>query len=120
MGYDSDVAVLWENQLIVFECKNYSLPNDGPADRFYFWQKQAEAQDQVRRIASYLSANSQIVKKHFGEDAEWEAVHSVVLNALPFSLRRASTGTYFYDASALGRFLRTGTSRCVQRNQSFA
>jgi hypothetical protein len=107
--YDCDVAVLWDDQLIIFECKNYSLPNDGPAERFYFWQKQVEAQDQVRRIARDLSANPQIVKRHLGEHAEWEAVHSVVLNALPFSLRRAPTGTYFYDASALGRFLRTGT-----------
>jgi len=107
--YDCDVAVLWDHQLIIFECKNYSLPNDDPTERFYFWQKQAEAQEQVRRIASDLSANPQIVKKNLGEDAEWEAVHSVVLNALPFSLRRAPTGTYFYDASALGRFLRTGT-----------
>jgi hypothetical protein len=106
--YDCDVAVVWDNQLIIFECKNYSLPNDDPAERFYFWQKQVEALDQVRRIAKDLAAHPDIVKKHLGADATWDTVHSVVLNALPFSLRQSPTGTYFYDASALGRFLRTG------------
>ena len=107
--YDCDVAVLWDDELFIFECKNYSLPNDDPAERFYFWQKQVEALDQVQRIARDLAANPEIVKQHFGENAKWKAIHSVVLNALPFSLRRAPSGTYFYDASALGRFLRTGT-----------
>jgi len=34
--YDCDVAVLWDRQLMIFECKNYSLPNDEPEERFYF------------------------------------------------------------------------------------
>ena len=106
--YDCDVAVLWDRQLIVFECKNYSLPNDDPEERFYFWQKQSAAMEQVQRIARDLADNPEIVRRHLGKDAEWDHVHAVVLNAMPFSIRRSPTGVYFYDASALGRFLREG------------
>ena len=106
-----DVAVLWDDELFIFECKNYSfLPNDDPRRALLFLAEAGRgALDQDQRIARDLAANPTIVKQHLGENARWKAIHSVVLNALPFSLRRAPTGTYFYDASALGRFLRTGT-----------
>jgi len=107
--YDCDVAVLWDDQLLVFECKNYSLPTDSPTERFYFWHRQVEALSQVERISGDLALNPDIIRKHFGANAKWKAIHPVVLNALPFSIRATPKGTYFYDASALGRFLEKGT-----------
>lgn len=109
VGYDCDVALLWEENLFVFECKNYSLPTDDPADRLFFWKRQVEAMQQVERIASDLSGNPDIIRKHFGKDAAWKSVHRVVLNAFCFSLPQSPQGTFFYDASALDRFLNKGT-----------
>ena len=107
--YECDAALLWAQHLFIFECKNYSLPTDDPADRLFFWKRQVEALQQVERIARDLSSNPQIVRKHFGSGATWNSVHSVVLNAFCFSLPRSPKGTYFYDASALDRFLKIGT-----------
>lgn len=107
--YQCDVAVLWGRNLFVIECKNYGLPRPDPADRLYFWQKQAEAMLQVERIANDLSEHPEYIRMHFGAEAQWDHVHPVVLNASFLSLKQSSKGTFFYDASALGRFLKEGT-----------
>ncbi len=112
--YQCDVAVLWDNRLLVIECKNYGLPTDDPADRFYFWKRQADALKQVERIAQDLADNPDIVRKHFGDEAQWQAVHPVVLNASFLSFHRSPKGTYFYDGSALGRFLKEGTLNVIR------
>lgn len=108
-GYQCDVAVLWDKCLFIFECKNYGLPNDDPADRFFFWQKQIDAAEQVRRIANDLSSHPELIKRHFGLDAAWDSVYPVVLNAFPLSLPKSPSGGFFYDGSALHRFLDNGT-----------
>ena len=107
--YECDAAVLWDSRLLIFECKNYGLPTDDPADRLFFWNRQVDAMKQVERIAGDLAANPQIIRKHFGNDAQWDTVHPVVLNASFLSFHRSPKGTYFYDGSALGRFLKEGT-----------
>jgi hypothetical protein len=108
-GYQCDVAVLWDRHLFIIECKNYGLPTVDPADRLYFWQKQTAAMKQVERIARDLGDHPEIIRQHFGEDAAWDHIHPVVLNASLLSLQRFRNGTYFYDASALSRFLKEGT-----------
>lgn len=107
--YDCDVAVLWDGHLFIFECKNYSLPADDAADRLFFWKRQVEALEQVERIAKDLSDHPEIVVANFGQDATWSEIHVVVLNASFLSFPRSRSGTFFYDASALGRFLKEGT-----------
>jgi hypothetical protein len=107
--YDCDVAVLWDGHLFIFECKNYSLPADDAADRLFFWKRQVEARDQVERIAQDLSDHPEIVRANFGQDATWGEIHVAVLNASFLSFPRSRSGTFFYDASALGRFLQEGT-----------
>ena len=114
--YQCDVAVLWDGHLFIFECKNYGLPGVDPSDRFFFWKKQAEAMRQVERIAADLDANPVIVKEHFGAEATWSAVHPVVLNASFISFFKSPSGTFFYDGSALGRFLKEGTLNQVWRD----
>ena len=47
--------------------------------------------EQVQLVAKDLAANPEIVRRHLGANAEWDAAHAVVLNALPFSLRRSPT-----------------------------
>jgi hypothetical protein len=113
-GYECDVAVLWDRRLFIIECKNYGLPTADPADRLYFWQKQAEAMLQVERIARDLNDHPEILRQHFGEDAGWDHVHPVVLNASFLSLQRSPRGTFFYDASALARFLEEGTLNAIR------
>jgi hypothetical protein len=107
--YDCDVAVLWDRHLFIFECKNYGLPTDDPADRLFFWNRQEEAMQQVERIAKDLSGHPEIIRQHFGPNATWNKTHAVVLNASFLSFRPSRAGTLFYDASALGRFLKEGT-----------
>ena len=107
--YDCDVAVLWDGHLFIFECKNYGLPTDDPADRFFFWNRQMEAMQQAERIATDLSEHPEIVRQHFGGDATWDKIHTVVLNASFLSFPTGRKGVFFYDASALGRFLKEGT-----------
>jgi hypothetical protein len=109
ISYDCDVAVLWDQHLFIFECKNYGLPTDDPADRFFFWKKQIEALLQVERIAKDLGEHPDIVRQNFGVDVSWDEVHAVVLNASFLSLPRTPNGIFCYDASALGRFLKEGT-----------
>ena len=108
-SYDCDVAVLWDRHLLIFECKNYGLPTDDPADRLFFWNKQVEAVQQAERIAKDLSEYPDIVRQHFGQGATWDKTHVVVLNASFLSFPRSRNGTFFYDTSALGRFLKEGT-----------
>jgi hypothetical protein len=107
--YECDVAVLWDGHLFIFECKNYGLPTDDPADRLFFWKRQVEAMQQVERIVKDLSEHPEIVREQFGDNASWEQIHAVVLNASFLSFSKNRKGTFSYDVSALGRFLKEGT-----------
>jgi hypothetical protein len=107
ISYDCDAAFVWDDQLFVLECKNYSLPMGGPSDEYFFQKKLAEAASQVMRIAKQLEDDPPLVQKHLGSGASWKAVHPVVLNAFPVSLP-SEGNPYFYDSSALGRFFENG------------
>jgi hypothetical protein len=108
-SYNCDVAVLWDRHLFIFECKNYGLPTHDPADRLFFWMKQVAAVRQVERIAKDLTDHPDILRQNFGENATWDEIHTVVLNASFLSFPKSRTGTFSYDASALGRLLKGGT-----------
>lgn len=104
--FDCDAAVLWGDRLFIFECKNYSLPTGRASDDFYFIKKLEDAADQVKRIGKQLMDDPSILHKELGAHAQWKEVHLIVLNAMPVSFAPAINGVYFYDASALGKFLR--------------
>ena len=104
--FDCDAAVLWGDQLFIFECKNYGLPTGRASDDYFFMKKLEEAADQLRRIGQQLAENPDILKEHLGMTAHWTAVHLVLLNAMPLSVAGQIDGVYFYDASALGKLLR--------------
>jgi hypothetical protein len=104
--FDCDAAVLWDDQLFIFECKNYGLPVGRASDDFFFVKKLEAAAGQVRRISQQLTDDPSILQKHLGKDAFWNKMHLVVLNAMPVSMAGEDNGVYFYDASALGKFLR--------------
>jgi hypothetical protein len=104
--FDCDAAVLWNDQLFIFECKNYGLPTGRASDDFYFIKKLEEAGDQLRRIGRQLAEDPSILKKQLGASAHWSGTHLVVLNAMPVCSAGEINGVYFYDASALGKLLR--------------
>jgi hypothetical protein len=81
--FDCDAAVLWDEILFIFECKNYSLPSGRASDDFFFMKKLDEAVEQVKRIDRQLRDDPSILLKHLGANAKWTAVHLVVLNAIP-------------------------------------
>lgn len=68
----------------------------------------------MERIANDLAKHPGIVRKHFGPKASWKTVHPIVLNASFLWLPKSRRGTYFYDASALGRFLKEGTLNTLE------
>jgi hypothetical protein len=112
--YQCDLAVLWDDHLFIFECKNYELPTANPTDRFHFAMQQADAAKQVERIKVDLVGHPDILRKQFGENASWKHAHAIVLNALPFSMPQSPKGIYFYDSSALHRFMEEGTFDVIE------
>lgn len=65
-----------------------------------------EAVRQVERIAKDLTEHPDIVRQNFRENATWDEVHAVVLNASLLSFARTRNGIFCYDASAIGRFFK--------------
>jgi hypothetical protein len=106
--YECDAAVLWGKHLFVIECKNDFLPTSRPQLSYFFWLDMINAARQVTTIASHFMEDRSLVRRHFNRD-DWQEIHPVVLSALPFSLPEQVEGAYFYDASALLRFLADGT-----------
>jgi hypothetical protein len=115
--FQVDLAVLWDRKLFVFECKNDVLPGSRPSQSYYFWQDMLSAAEQVTRIAEQLTTDDSIIKSHFGPNAEWDEVHPIVLNAIPFSLPDKINGAFFYDASALQRFFKEGRLGIIQESK---
>lgn len=107
--YECDAAVLWGKHLFVIECKNDFLPTSRPQLSYFFWLDMINAARQVTTIASHFRNDRFLIQRHFNSD-DWQEIHPIVLSALPFSLPEQLGGAYFYDASALLRFLTDGTA----------
>ena len=105
--YDCDAAVLIDDTLFVFECKNRSLPMGHLPSLHYFTLALEGAREQVKRIARQFTERPEIVRAHFGANANWSRIVPVVLHALPWSFG-CTDGVYTYDASALSHLLREG------------
>lgn len=106
--YQCDAAVVWDKCLFVIECKNYLLPPETPAEEFHFLASLDDAAEQAKRIASDLRQHPEIIAENFGDDSTFTDVYPVVLNAMPFCYPQHGKGVFFYDASALSRFLESG------------
>lgn len=105
--FQCDLAVILDDVLFVFECKNYSLPHGQLVALYYYLRCLDEAATQVERIAHQFNQHSEIVRAHFGSNATWQCIVPCVLQALPWSAGRIGN-VYFYDNSALSRFLEEG------------
>lgn len=114
--YDCDAAVLLNDTLFVFECKNYSLPMGHLPSLYYFLLELESQTNQASRISKDLNDHPDIVRQHFGSGASWKRVVPVVLQALPWS-SGLRNGVYVYDASALEHFMMKGfcSISCVSR-----
>jgi len=113
--YECDAAVLWGKHLFVFECKNDFLPTSRPRLSYFFWLDMINAASQVTTIASHFTEDRSLIRRHFDRD-DWQEIHPIVLSALPFSLPEKLEGAYFYDASALLRFLADGSAGLAQQS----
>ncbi|WPJ97530.1 NERD domain-containing protein [Coraliomargarita algicola] len=105
--FECDAVFIWNEKLFVVECKNYGLSGMNTISSYYFSLKMKDARKQVQRISRQLNENSEIVKRHLGENAKWSETVSIVLNAMPWSVGKVD-GTYFYDSSALRKFFNEG------------
>jgi len=113
--YQCDAAVSWGKHLFVLECKNDFLPTTRPRLSYYFWLDMINAARQVTTVADHFRNDRSLVGRHFDTN-EWDEIHPVVLSALPFSLPKQIAGAYFYDASALLRFLTEGSVGIAQQS----
>src|SRR5579871_712935 len=113
--YQCDAAVSWGKHLFVLECKNDFLPTTRPRLSYYFWLDMINAARQVATVADHFRNDRSLVGRHFNTN-EWNEIHPVVLSALPFSLPKEIAGAYFYDASALLRFLTEGSVGIAQQS----
>jgi hypothetical protein len=114
--YDCDAAVLIEDTLFLFECKNRSLPMGHLPSLHYFTLALDEAQAQVKRIAQQFTDHPEIVRAQFGAKTKWDRIVPVVLHALPWSFG-CPNGVYIYDASALSHLLRKGFTSIIAEHQ---
>lgn len=114
--YDCDAAVLIDETLFVFECKNRSIPMGHIPSLYYFKLALDKAQAQVKRIAQQFTDNPSLVHNQFGAEVQWQRIVPVVLHALPWS-SGCIDGVYFYDGSALSNLLREGVVRLVAESK---
>jgi len=102
--YNCDAALLWEDDLFIFECKTHLIPSGSCEHSYHFWNSIQEDIRQCARIVDDLRDHQQILEKHFGKNIGVKTIHPIVLNALPFSIPGPITGVYLFDYSALNRF----------------
>jgi hypothetical protein len=103
-NFECDAAVLWGRELFLVECKAYTLPQTSPSDMFFFCLRQAEAGEQIKRIARHLARDPSIIAKAFGRDIEAVRTTTCVLNLAPFSSPGSGRDVKFYDRGALTKF----------------
>jgi hypothetical protein len=106
--YECDAAVLWEETLFLFECKNRSLSGLNPARYHSFLSELAEGAGQLDRLTRAIKRHPEVARVKLGKDARWNRVVCCVLSGLPWSAGVAGD-MHFYDMSALGRFFETGS-----------
>lgn len=106
--YDCDVAVLLDQTLFVFECKNHAIPLGHLPSLYYHLVSMDSAGRQAQRIADQMDAHPEIARQQFGSEAVWARTVPCVLQALPWSAGELGA-VFFYDSSALFRFLGDGT-----------
>lgn len=102
--YQCDAAFILDDYLFVFECKNYLLPNNSPAEEFHFLTDVMEAGAQAARISAALEMDPSVAEKYLGPNAKYKEVITIVLNAMSFSVPGKVDGVYYCDFSSLSRF----------------
>jgi hypothetical protein len=102
--FECDAAVLWNNALLLVECKAYTLPQTSASDLFLFRLRQEEAADQIRRIARHIAEDPSIIERAFGRNLDGLHVTLCVLNLAPFSAPGENRDVKFYDHGALSKF----------------
>ena len=105
--FECDTAFVWDDRLFVFECKNHGLSGLNITSSYRFIQKMEEASEQVQRICGQLNADPSILQRNLGPDISWSTTVPCVLNAMPWAAGKLGE-TFFYDSSALTKFLDEG------------
>ena len=116
VSIEIDMVLLWDEILFVFENKNYSLPNDNPKSQFWFIESQEKAATQVLKKVDAIRDHPDLVQNKLGANSTWKEIVPVVLNGAPFSVEGTVKDVFFYDSSALQRFLKEGAVSHVVTN----
>ncbi len=107
--YECDGACVWDQTLLVFECKNRSLSGGKPSRRFRCFEDIIDGEMQARRVSTALNKYPEVVREHLGDDVRWDKTIECVINGLPFSVPGGIEGVYVSDLSALTRFFERKT-----------
>jgi len=102
--YEFDALLPWNNYLFVFECKNKTLSGRNPSQAYYFNLGIRSACRQATKRADALKRHPEILEERLKISRDVKIV-PCVLNSLPYARCGKMNGVYFYDASALTRFL---------------
>lgn len=106
--YECDAAVLWDETLFLFECKNRTLSGLNPTRYHSFLSELEAGAGQLERLRRVVKRHPEVLREKFGRDARWSRIVCCVLSGLPWSAGKVGD-MYFYDMSALGRFFETGS-----------
>lgn len=107
--FQYDAVFVWDRTLFVIECKSYSIPLRKPMQLFWYQTKMEKAIRQVTRLAKAAERYSDAICAHLGEERSWSSIVPCVLNSLPWSMGRLSSGVYILDQSAVSKFFRERT-----------
>jgi len=105
--YDCDVVCVWGGHVLLFECKNKTLPGLRATLAHYFYDEVVGDIDQVTRLRDGLIANPEQLNQRFGPGTSDLPITMIVLRNAPYSRRGAVEDVYFYDFSALARFFKS-------------
>ncbi len=113
-NFDCDLAVVLDDTLFIFECKNHVLPLGSLPALYYLLERLRQSGEQVKRIAQQLDGHPEIVRRQFDMAVSWRRVVPVVLQAMPCSGWKLGDVHYF-DASGLLCLLDEGCASVVSR-----
>jgi len=102
--FECDAVVVWDRELLLVECKAYTLPQSSGSDLYYFRQRQREAADQISRIERHFNEDPTILQNAFGRTLDVSRTTTCVMNLAPFCMPGEHHKTKFYDRGALGKF----------------
>lgn len=103
--YQYDVLLPWGDYLFLLECKNRALPLGRPGHMRFFDEATQRDIEQLKRLVKGLELHPDMLEEHLPKEVRTKKIIPVIFHCFPYSVPGPIQGVYFYDYSALSRFL---------------